>query len=211
MRRGKGDEIRGAGRNAPYRRFDVTFSMEGVETATLTRASEGEADFVNRLKEFEAAAWNQLYDTYAPKLYRYLFVRSGDREVAEELTAQVFEEACRRIGGYRFRGPPISAWLYRVAHNRMVDWRRKRKALPLAVDVAAPDRTGQVADRDELARAMDALTEEQRQVVVLRHIEGHSTISAGEIMGKNAGAIRSLEFRALASLRRGLARTLGGA
>ncbi len=185
--------------------------MEGVETATLTTTSAGEADFVDRLKQFEAAAWNELYDTHAPKLYRHLFMRTGDREATEELTAQVFEEACRRIGGYRFRGPPISAWLYRVAHNRMVDWRRKRKPLPLAVDMAAPDRMGQVADRDELARAMHALTEDQQQVIVLRHIEGHSSASAGEIMGKKAGAIRSLELRALASLRRGLSRAGGGA
>jgi RNA polymerase sigma-70 factor (ECF subfamily) len=185
--------------------------MEGVEIATLTTTSDREAQFVNRLKEFEESAWNELYDSYAAKLYRYLYVHTGQADVAEELTAQVFEEACRRIGGYRFRGPPISAWLYRVAHNRMVDWRRKRKALPLAVDVAGPDRMAQVADRDELARAMASLTDEQQQVLVLRHVEGHSTASAGEIMGKNAGAIRSLEFRALSSLRRGLARTPGGA
>lgn len=198
------------GRNAGPPSSDLT-SMEGAEAATLATDSAGGADFVNRLKQFESVAWNHLYDTYAPKLFRYLFVRTSDREAAEELTAQVFEEACRRIGAYRFRGSPISAWLYRVAHHRMVDWKRKRKPLPLTGDVAGPDRTAQVVDRDELARAMDALTEEQQQVLVLRHIEGHSSASAGEIMGKKAGAIRALEFRALASLRKGLLRAKGGA
>ena len=181
-----------------------------AETASLTTTRAGEGDFVNRLKEFEATAWNELYDDYSPKLYRYLFIRVGDSEAAEELTAQVFEEACRRIGGYRYHGPPISAWLYKVAYNRMVDWKRKRKPLPLDVDVPGPDRIDEVADRDELARAMDALTEDQQQVLMLRHIEGHSSASAGEIMGKNAGAIRALEFRALSSLRRHLSRAEGG-
>jgi RNA polymerase sigma-70 factor (ECF subfamily) len=181
-----------------------------AETASLTTTRAAHADFVDRLKQFEAAAWNELYDAYSTRLYRYLFIRVGDPEAAEELTAQVFEEACRRIGSYRFRGPPISAWLYKVAYNRMVDWKRKRKPLPLAVDVAAPDRMTEVADRDELARAMDALTEDQQQVLVLRHIEGHSSASAGEIMGKNAGAVRALEFRALSSLRRHLSRAEGG-
>lgn len=184
--------------------------MEIAETAGLTTTGAGHADFVDRLKQFEATAWSELYDAYAAKLHRYLFVRLGDGAIAEELTAQVFEEACRRIGGYRFQGPPISAWLYKVAYNRMVDWNRKKKALPLTVDVTAPDRIAEVADRDELTRAMDALTEDQQQVLVLRHIEGHSSASAGEIMGKNAGAVRALEFRALSSLRRHLSRAEGG-
>lgn len=199
-----------ASRNAGAPSSDLN-SMEGAEAAALATDSASGAKFIDRLKQFESAAWNQLYDTYSPKLYRYLFVRTSDPEAAEELTAQVFEEACRRIGAYRFRGSPISAWLYRVAHHRMVDWKRKKKPLPLAGDVPGPDRTAQVIDRDELARAMDTLTEEQQQVLVLRHIEGHSSASAGEIMGKKAGAIRALEFRALASLRKGLLRAKGGA
>ena len=180
--------------------------MEGTHTAALTDTAESEARFIDRLKKFEANAWNELYDAHASKIYRYLVVRMGDPEAAEELTAQVFEEACRRIDGYRHRGPPISAWLYRVASNRMVDWRRKHRSVPLAVDVAGPDQMAKVADRDELTRALDTLTGEQQQVLVLRHIEGHTPASAGEIMGKNAGAVRALEFRALNSLRRNLSR-----
>jgi RNA polymerase sigma-70 factor (ECF subfamily) len=179
---------------------------EGARTATFIDTTEAEGKFIDRLKQFEAAAWNELYDTHASKIYRYLVVRLGDQEAAEELSAQVFEEACRRIGGYRHRGPPISAWLYRVAHNRMVDWRRKHRSLPLEADMAGPDQMAKVADRDELARALDTLTGDQQQVLVLRHIEGHTPTSAAAMMGKNAGAIRALEFRALNSLRKNLSR-----
>jgi hypothetical protein len=83
------------GRNEWAPSCDLT-SMEGAETAALATNSVGGADFIDRLKQFEATAWNRLYDTYAPKLFRYLHVRTGEREAAEELTAQVFEEACRR-------------------------------------------------------------------------------------------------------------------
>ncbi len=175
--------------------------MEGVEIA-VQAASEDEAGLVERLRHFEERAWNEIYDTYFPRLFRYLYLQTSSQEVAEELTSQVFEEACNRIGTYRYRGSPLSAWLYRVAHNRMVDWRRKRKELPLVDGDSQPDMADRVADRDEIATAMRELTPEQQQVLILRHVEGHTSASAGGIMGKSAGAVRSLEFRALATLRR---------
>ncbi|MEX0800165.1 MAG: sigma-70 family RNA polymerase sigma factor [Dehalococcoidia bacterium] len=183
--------------------------MESARTtATLSRTTTaGELDFVDRAKRFDADAWNELYDTYFPKMYRYIYVHTGDRDVAEELAAQVFERACEGIHRFRYRGVPLSSWLYRIAHNTMIDWRRRqgnRRVLPMTGDFAGPDPTGRVAARDELARALGYLTREQQQVIVLRHVEGHSTASAGEIMGKKEGAIRSLEFRALAALRRTL-------
>lgn len=142
-------------------------------------------------------------------MYRYLYVHIGDRDAAEDLAAEVFEQACKGIHRFRYRGVPISSWLYRVAHNLMIDWRRKRgrtPEVPVIGEIAGADPTADIAIRDELARALNGLTREQRQVLVLRHIEGHSAASAGEIMGKKENAVRALEFRALASLRRGMSR-----
>jgi RNA polymerase sigma-70 factor (ECF subfamily) len=76
--------------------------------------------------------------------------------------------------------------------------------VPVLVDIAGADQTDRVDVRDELARALKALTSDQRQVLLLRHIEGHSAASAGAIMGKKDNAIRALEFRALAALRRAM-------
>jgi len=142
-------------------------------------------------------------------MYRYLYVRIGDRDVAEELAAEVFEQACRGVHRFRYRGVPFASWLYRVAHNVMVDWQRKRRRTPevsVLVDIPGADQTDRVDARDELTRALSTLTREQRQVLLLRHIEGHSAASAGAIMGKKENAIRALEFRALASLRRAMSR-----
>ena len=175
--------------------------------ATLSPAIADGADFVRRVKEFQREAWDELYDTYFPKMYRYLYVRIGDRDVAEELTAEVFEQACKGVHRFHYRGVPFASWLYRVAHNVMVDWQRRRKRnpeVPVLVDIAGADQTERIGARDELQRALSALTQEQRQVLLLRHVEGHSAASAGAIMGKKDNAIRALEFRALASLRRAM-------
>lgn len=179
----------------------------GDPTCTAT----DEADFVRRVQEFDGQAWDELYNAYFPKMYRYLYVHTGDREAAEDLAAEVFEQACKGIHRFRFRGIPLSSWLYKVAHNLMVDWKRRSKRSPQVGmgDVAEPDHLDRVAARDELAQAMSGLTQEQRQVLALRHIEGHSAASAGEVMGKKENAIRALEFRALASLRRTMSRAQG--
>ncbi len=91
----------------------------------------------------------------------------------------------------------------------MVDWKRRHSRnpeVPVSGDIVSADNTEGIETRDELARSMRSLTREQRQVLVLRHIEGHTSASAGEIMGKKENAIRALEFRALASLRRAMSR-----
>ena len=203
-------DVRAAGkRNVCRSRFDYTDGSEIIGVATLSPALADGADFVRRVKEFQREAWDELYDTYFPKMYRYLYVRIGDRDVAEELAAEVFEQACRGVHRFRYRGLPFASWLYRVAHNVMVDWQRKRRRtpeVPVLVDIPGADQTDRVDTRDELTRALSTLTREQRQVLLLRHIEGHSAASAGAIMGKKENAIRALEFRALASLRRAMSR-----
>ena len=199
-------DARAAGkRNIRRREFDTLVGSEIIRVAALSAALADGADFVRRVKEFQREAWDELYDTYFPKMYRYLYVRIGDRDEAEELAAEVFEQACRGVHRFHYRGVPFASWLYRVAHNVMVDWQRKRSRtpeVPVLVDIAGADQTDRVDVRDELARALKTLTREQRQVLLLRHIEGHSAASAGAIMGKKENAIRALEFRALAALRR---------
>ena len=119
--------------------------------ATLSPAIADGADFVRRVKEFQREAWDELYDTYFPKMYRYLYVRIGDRDVAEELTAEVFEQACKGVHRFHYRGVPFASWLYRVAHNVMVDWQRRRKRnpeVPVLVDIAGADQTDRIGARD---------------------------------------------------------------
>src|SRR3989337_1206369 len=116
-------DVRAAGeRNNCEPKFDTIMGREIIGVATLSPALADGADFVRRVKEFQREAWDELYDTYFPKMYRYLYVRIGDRDVAEELTAEVFEQVCRGVHRFRYRGVPIASWLSRVGPNGMVDW-----------------------------------------------------------------------------------------
>src|SRR5712692_6263403 len=93
---------------------------------------EGEKGLVRKAMGRDAAAFGQLYDDYAAKIYRYAYYKVGTRVQAEDLTAQVFLKAWEAIGGYRSTNRPFSAWLFRIAHNLIVDYfRTQRPALPL--------------------------------------------------------------------------------
>src|SRR3972149_3020332 len=144
-------DVRAAGkRNVCRSRLDYTDGSEIIGVATLSPALADGADFVRRVKEFQREAWDALYDTYFPKMYRSLYVRIGDRDVAEELADEVVEQACRGVLRFRYRGVPFASWLYRVAHNVMGDWRRKRRRTPevaVLVAVAGAGQTGRGGGR----------------------------------------------------------------
>ena len=151
----------------------------------------------------------QLYDTYAPKIYRYLFHRLGDQALAEDLTGEVF------LRFLRARPDPdnVQAFLYRMAHNLIVDHvRRQRPTLPLDEELAAtgPDPAQLAAaalESARLRRALLRLTADQQQVVTLRFLEGFSTAEVAQILRKPEGAIKALQHRGLTALRELLADT----
>src|SRR3990170_5239025 len=100
------------------------------EASTLSRAIETEAALIGRAKQFQPEAWDAIYDTYYPKMYTFLYLHIGDRTAAEDLASQVFEEACKGIHRFQYRGVPLSSWLYRIARNIMVDFLRRRQRSP---------------------------------------------------------------------------------
>lgn len=173
-------------------------------------ADDAEADLVDRLKRNDAAAWAELYDRYADRVWRYAAARTGSRDAADDIAAQVFLEALQAIERYRPTGKPILAWLYGIARHHAAKWRHRqgREAAPLPDDAlpegdAAPE--GAVLDSILVSGAIGRLTKEQRDVIALRYYAGHSTAEIAAILGKREAAVYSLEARALASLRRHLA------
>lgn len=158
----------------------------------------------------DAEAFGQLYDLYLGPIYRYLFYRLGDAAEAEDLAEAVFLKAWEAIHRFRWQGKPFVAWLYRMAHNALIDYMRTRRpadSLDLHPDRAHPDREEEL-DRgvtaEEIAQAIGQLTEDQQQVVVLKFLEGLDNAEIAAITGKNEGAIRALQLRALLALRRAL-------
>lgn len=171
---------------------------------------QDEQDLVHRAQNGDKEAFTELYETYFGKLYRYVVARIGNRAEAEDMTQQVFVKAYKSISSYRWRGVPFSAWLFRIAHNLVVDFFRKeskRPTVPLEESlVASNDNVQQVVERRlDVERVMAAtrqLTAAQREVVSLRFAGGLAIAEVARVMGKSEGAVKALQHSAIAALRR---------
>ena len=164
----------------------------------------------------ETEAIEQLYDLYADRLYRYMLARVVDRDLAADLTTELFLKVIEHAG--RFRLPPshaaasFSAWLYRIAGNLVAEhFRKHRRVAWISLEdedarpgpVMEPLRVVQGREElAELAQAMGALSEDQRLVVSARFVEAMSNAEIAVMMGKSEGAIKALQHRALRSLAR---------
>lgn len=173
--------------------------MERVEEKRLLRAAQqGNTD-----------AFAALYRENVQRIFRYIFHRVNDRHLAEDLTGDVFMRALQGIASYTDQGKPFVAWLYRIAHDRVVDHYRKVERRPVETDVdEAPIPVEHNMDERLLRRqaaaalreALATLTSDQQQVIILRFIEGLPTEEVASIMGKNGNAIKALQHRALRAL-----------
>ncbi len=177
-----------------------------------------ESELIQRAIKGDAQAFGELYQQNLTVIYRSIFYKVGNATEAEDLTEQTFLKAWEAIGRFREQGVPFAAWLYRLAHNLMIDYHRTRhEAMPLdEILDAEDDQTGpeeiaaQRMDVATLQRAVVQLTDEQQQVIVLRFVQGLSHSEVAAIMGKNEGAIRGLQHRALQALHMLLAGRIEG-
>lgn len=171
-----------------------------------------EENLVRLARQGEPGAFEQLYESYFDRIYRYIVMKVRNRADAEDLTQQVFMKAYESIDAFRWRGVPFAAWLFRIAHNQVVDHFRKRNrenTLPLdeAMTQSGPDFDPVViAERrmqvKQLIDASGQLTEAQREVIALRFAGGLSVAETARAMGKSEGATKVLQHDALAKLRR---------
>ncbi|HYO48548.1 MAG TPA: sigma-70 family RNA polymerase sigma factor [Chloroflexia bacterium] len=167
-----------------------------------------EADLAQRASKHDQAAFAELYNAYVEKIYKYIYYKVGNAPDAEDLCEQVFLKAWEAIGRYTWCGYPFSSWLYKLAHNVVVDhYRTRRETMPLDTAFATsdepvdPDTTlQQMVEAAELRDAINQLTAEQRQVIALKFIEGYENTEIAQMMNKKEGAIRALQYRALRSL-----------
>ncbi|MSQ42524.1 MAG: sigma-70 family RNA polymerase sigma factor [Dehalococcoidia bacterium] len=195
--------------------------MDRTRAQHRARASvEGPAEvdgLVERARNGDAEAFGALYGRFQPEIVRYLTHRVGDVDTAEDLAQQVFLKAWQAIPRYQSRGVPFKAWLYRMAHNQMVDHFRTRRAttdlegidLPGDARVEAEDSVLAWELRGALERLLGRLSEDHRQMLVLRFLMEKSTVEIGEIMGRKEVTVRGLQMRALQALRREIDATGG--
>jgi RNA polymerase sigma-70 factor (ECF subfamily) len=184
-----------------------------------------EDELVRRAAANAQDAWTEIYERHHSKLFRYVQARVGDRQTAEDLTATVFLEALKSIRGYRSRGRPLLAWLYTIARN-VVNYHyrshfRKQAPGPLgrflsrgmddddrlqvrAETVAPAADPAAAVEGWDLRDAVNRLSPEQREVVILRYFVGLTTPEVARLLAKHERAVYSLQTRAIQSLRRQL-------
>jgi len=171
---------------------------------------QDEQSRVRRAKEHDQIALTQLYEENFDKIYRYIVLKIGDRAEAEDMTQQVFLNALKSISSYKWKGMPFSAWLFRIAHNQVVDhYRRKSRSttVPLDENIASGyDNPGREAERkmeiEEMNRATKQLTNAQQEVISLRFAGELSIAEVARVMRKSEGAIKALQHAAIISLRK---------
>ena len=173
-----------------------------------------EQTLLERAQAFDEEALGKLYDEYASPIYAYLYRRVQDAQLAEDLTSEVFVRMLQAIRANRLWKTSFQGWLYRIAHNLVVDHYRKQPAAPLLeldeqlvadqkdLDSAVAERLS----RQRLRSAIRLLTPEQQQVLALRFGQQLSAPEAGDVIGKSVSAVEALQHRALAALRRILER-----
>ncbi len=167
---------------------------------------------VDEARAGDARAFGQLFDHFHLPIYRYIASRVHSPADAEDLTQQTFVKALEAFPRYESRGIPIRAWLFRLARNTVIDFTRTRHEhadLDTAVGrtAAGAEPQDEVLFReqlDEVGLALDTLTDDQREAIALRFFAGLSAREAAEVMNRQEGTIRGLQFRAIAALRRQL-------
>ena len=170
---------------------------------------QDEKRLVEQAKAGDGEAFSELYEACVERVYRFIFFRVTDIQVAEDLTSQVFLKAWQNLGRYRPRGPFL-AWLYAIARNTVIDNYRTRKqtvsldeAAPLAAQDDKLDEQVQFEfEMKSVQAAMQHLTHDQQEVITLRFIADYETVEIAKQMGKSEGAVRALQMRALQALAR---------
>jgi RNA polymerase sigma-70 factor (ECF subfamily) len=173
-----------------------------------------EEQLIERAKT-DPEAFGQLYELYVEKIYNYIYYRLGNRHEAEDLTAKVFYRALNHIAHYNHKGAPFAAWLYRIAHNLVINWRRdnqRRQMVALEnLDLSASRQENphyaveRSNERELLLAAIQRLPRERQQLLMLKFVEKMSNAEIGRVMGRSEGAIKSLYHRTLVSLKEILA------
>ncbi len=186
--------------------------------ASVTRAEFSmpwdDESLVAGLKRGDSHAVQYAVESYSPGLYRFAVYQLGDPSAAEDIVSEVITRMLEKISQYNHTGAPFQSWLFSIARNLMRDnYRRKKNISVVSLDatidsdeiqgLGGPDaQIDNFGDREELASVMAHLTDEQRQIVTLRIVEGWQPQEIAELLGRSIDSVKSLQYRALQTMKR---------
>jgi RNA polymerase sigma-70 factor (ECF subfamily) len=176
-----------------------------------------EYSWVERARTGDPEAVGWLYERYFDRIYRYIYLKLGDPTEAEDLCEQVFVKMIESIGSFQWQGSNFASWLYRIAHNQVVDILRRYSRRPqvslepvgdtLQSERDDPHHMAEQSDfRAHLAEAMTGLTELQAQVIALKFGAGLTNAEVAVLLDRTEGAVKALQFSALQNLQKILSR-----
>ncbi|MBV9315276.1 MAG: sigma-70 family RNA polymerase sigma factor [Pseudonocardia sp.] len=187
--------------------------VEDLATETTeTTDSDGLAgwNLVRATQAGDQEAFGQLYDRYHEMVFRYVLFRVSDRQLAEDLTAETFLRALRRISSVSYQGRDIGAWFVTIARNLVLDHvkssRYRLEQTTAEIADLSPSTSGpeqQVVDgatHEELLRCVAKLNADQKECIALRFLQGLSVAETARLMGRNEGAVKALQHRAVRRL-----------
>jgi RNA polymerase sigma-70 factor (ECF subfamily) len=169
----------------------------------------GQAEFITRAQKGDTQVIGMMYEQYHPGIFRYLYYRVGDQQTAEDLTSEVFVRMLRFLPAYRPQNVAFQAWLFQIARNLAIDHHRQmlvRNPARLEEDLIAGNDDPVVATEhgltsQSLRRALGRLTDEQRDVIVMRFVSAMPIAEVAQALHKSEAAIKGLQRRALVALR----------
>ncbi|MDH5363814.1 MAG: sigma-70 family RNA polymerase sigma factor [Dehalococcoidia bacterium] len=170
-----------------------------------------EKDVVSRAIKGDGGAFAQLYEEHFDRIYRYVYLKVGNQAEAEDLTQEVFVKALEAIGSYKWRNLPFVAWLFRIAHNQVIDYLRKqgkvgKVVLEDDITLVSGSNPAFMAEREleieELINNVKKLSPAQREVISLRFGSGLSVAEVAKALGKNPGTVKALQYNGIVALRK---------
>jgi RNA polymerase sigma-70 factor (ECF subfamily) len=174
---------------------------------------DGEEQLIRSAVGGDSSAFGSLYDRYQPAIYRFIVVKVGSREEAEDITHHVFLSAWQKVGTYKHQGHPFSSWLYQIARNMVIDhYRSKRDDISLdkldpessIIPAVAQSDLSMKLQLEKVHAAIKELKPDYQDVIILRFVEDLPLKETAAILKKSEGAVKLAQHRAIKELKKKL-------
>jgi len=174
---------------------------------------ELEKELIKKAQNGEAQAFGLLYDIHVEAIYRFVYLKIGSKADAEDITQQVFLNAWQNIHRYRYQGFPFSSWLYKIAHNAVIDFYRSHN-LRADIDLESAEeiiqeneaeqenKTDYNLDLEKIKKAIRQLPADQQSIIIMRFVDDLPIKEIARILEKNEGTIRVIQHRALKQIKK---------